>query len=699
MLASFLYGSPRVGIIADIRNKTRSKYHYAVRYIKNNSEACKAQKLVDAMVNNYNNEFWRIVQKMKKNSSSRPAKVDGATNPNDIANLFAEKYEALYMPVSYSEKEMDRLKKDISSLIQTNCCSDNCTSHHSISIDMVCNAINHLKLGKHDGDIGCYSDHLVHGTDKLNYLLSLLFNAMLKHGFAPDGFLNISIHPIPKNKRKSLYESENYRGIALSSILGKVLDWIILQDNFDILNSRDLQFGFKAGCSTTQCSFVLSECIQYYKSHGSSVQMVFLDATKAFDRVEYVKLFSLLLKKGICPCVARLLLNMYVNQSITVAWDSETSRPFKCNNGVKQGGVLSPLLFGIYIDELLARLKALGFGCHIGHLFSGALAYADDLVLLAPTVLSMSKMLKVCDEYAKEYHVMFNPKKSEHIVHGGNHQNVNLYIDGIPITKVNQWKHSGRFVGPKATYENIQISVHKFNTEVNMIMAQFSKIFPDIRYQLFKTYCMPLYGCQLWDFSQKDVEYFYTAWRKAIRFIWRIPFRSHNNLLSYICEDLPVEAQLHRRFMKFYYKVLSSVNSLVSTCGLLARDGSCSNVCNSLNVISRKYSINKYNLPPTYAQCLKQINSYGDLQDIGIVVTAKLRWKESQESDFQNAPHGMKFFQYIEYYKLNLSQSDQSVTYTYCNYTLLTLTVPKIGKIGKKRQKRDLGLFLNNYWE
>ena len=157
-----------------------------------------------------------------------------------------------------------------------------------------------------------------------------------------------------------------------------------------------------------------------------------------------------------------------------------------------------------------------------------------------------------------------------------------------------------------------------------MIMAQFSKIFPDIRYQLFKTYCMPLYGCQLWDFSQKDVEYFYTAWRKAIRFIWRIPFRSHNNLLSYICEDLPVEAQLHRRFMKFYYKVLSSVNSLVSTCGLLARDGSCSNVCNSLNVISRKYSINKYNLPPTYAQCLKQINSHGVLQDNEIEVTAKL---------------------------------------------------------------------------
>ena len=72
--------------------------------------------------------------------------------------------------------------------------------------------------------------------------------------------------------------------------------------------------------------------------------MVFLDASKAFDRVEYVKLFSLLLKRGICPITVRLLLNMYVNQYISIVWGDKMSAPFKCNNGVKQGGVLSPIL-------------------------------------------------------------------------------------------------------------------------------------------------------------------------------------------------------------------------------------------------------------------------------------------------------------------------------------------------------------------
>ena len=68
--------------------------------------------------------------------------------------------------------------------------------------------------------------------------------------------------------------------------------------------------------------------------------------------------------------------------------------------GVKQGGVLSPILFCVYIDGLLSRLKCAGIGCHIGLYFVGGLAYADDIVLLAPTVDALRRMLKLCDNYA-----------------------------------------------------------------------------------------------------------------------------------------------------------------------------------------------------------------------------------------------------------------------------------------------------------
>ena len=74
-----------------------------------------------------------------------------------------------------------------------------------------------------------------------------------------------------------------------------------------------------------------------------------------------------------------------------------------------QGGVISPLLFTLYIDHLLERLRAVGVGCYIGKTFYGAFGYADDLILLTPNVRSLNTFLNVCKEYAIEYNISFNP--------------------------------------------------------------------------------------------------------------------------------------------------------------------------------------------------------------------------------------------------------------------------------------------------
>ena len=137
-----------------------------------------------------------------------------------------------------------------------------------------------------------------------------------------------------------------------------------------------------------------------------------LDASKAFDRVEYVQLFNLLCSRGLCPRVAKVLIYMYTNQCMSVKWNGVNSESFACTNGIKQGGVLSPTLFCVYFNELLCRLESSGFGCYVGHKFIGALGYADDLAILAPTKLSAQFMLNVCEEFARDYKVKFNAAKS-----------------------------------------------------------------------------------------------------------------------------------------------------------------------------------------------------------------------------------------------------------------------------------------------
>ena len=139
--------------------------------------------------------------------------------------------------------------------------------------------------------------------------------------------------------------------------MSKLLDIVILNDQKDVLETSELQFGYKEKLSTSMCSFMVLETIEYYKSKGSSVHVVLLDASKAFDRVDYIMLFEKLIKKGMCPLTVRLLLSMYIKQKLQVKWNNHISHKFNVTNGVRQGGVLSPFLFSVYMDELLVTLK------------------------------------------------------------------------------------------------------------------------------------------------------------------------------------------------------------------------------------------------------------------------------------------------------------------------------------------------------
>ena len=95
--------------------------------------------------------------------------------------------------------------------------------------------------------------------------------------------------------------------------------------------------------------FMVLETIEYYKQNGSNVHVMVLDASKSFNRVNYVKLFEKLLNKGMCPLTVRLLLNMYTKKKLQVKWNNHMTQTFNVTNGVRQKGVLSPFLFSVYI--------------------------------------------------------------------------------------------------------------------------------------------------------------------------------------------------------------------------------------------------------------------------------------------------------------------------------------------------------------
>ena len=148
------------------------------------------------------------------------------------------------------------------------------------------------------------------------------------------------------------------------------------------------------------CNGVLKCVVSRYLQKGSNVYACFLDASKAFDRVNHVYLFNLLLKRNLPTSLVRFLLAWYKHQSISVRWNSTLSEPFSVCNGVRQGGVLSPILFTVYLDELISKLSEADIGCHFDHYFAGILCYADDIVLLSPSPSALRLQLQTCEIFA-----------------------------------------------------------------------------------------------------------------------------------------------------------------------------------------------------------------------------------------------------------------------------------------------------------
>ena len=194
----------------------------------------------------------------------------------------------------------------------------------------------------------------------------------------------------------------------------------------------------------------LKETLAYYLVDGGTAFCTFLDATKAFDRVDHCKLFRELIKRDVPAIHHRLLLNMYTNSVARICWNGVFSQFFCVQNGVKQGGIVSPVLFCMFVDGLLQRLRYSKIGCWIGSVYVGVLAYADDVTLLAPTPRAMRLQLQICEDYAREYRIVFNATKSATMFTARRkvriYDDLQFFIDGKRIPTVGEFPHLGHIV-------------------------------------------------------------------------------------------------------------------------------------------------------------------------------------------------------------------------------------------------------------
>ena len=189
--------------------------------------------------------------------------------------------------------------------------------------------------------------------------------------------------PLLKNAGLDKSNMDNYRAITISPVISKVFESYLLCTMQDFLFTSELQYGFKANKGCRDDMSVLCNTVEYYTRDVSTVNVACLDMSKAFDRVNLYALSIKLMELSVPKSFISIILDWYGKMLVSVKWNNSVSVPRRLLAGVCQGGVLSPSLFSVYVNDILCNLERSEFGCHVSGRYVGALMYADDLLLIS----------------------------------------------------------------------------------------------------------------------------------------------------------------------------------------------------------------------------------------------------------------------------------------------------------------------------
>ena len=384
-----------------------------------------------------------------------------------------------------------------------------------------------LKEGKSSNSF-ITSEHILHGSPKLIVHLHILFNALFLHGFVPNMFLKGTISPIVKNTSGDINDAENYRGVTLCSIFSHMFENALRLKFGHFLSSDELQFGFKPKHSTAHAVFTLKSCINYFTQRDSNVFVAFLDYSKAFDTISHCGLFLKLMERKVPLCFLLMIMFWYMNMQYDVKWCRSYSKYFSVLCGTKQGGILSPDFFALYINDLIVILRKHGVGCHILRRFIACILFADDMSLIAPTRQSMQEMLDICAEYCKKFCLRFNVSKTKVMVFGKfsriSSSLSKISLQGIALDYVQKCKYLGFHIISSLHFKvSINEDLCNFFASANSILNSMIKPKEHVLMQLLFSNCVPrlTYGSAVKDLSAAEKQQVNVALNNAIRRIFK----------------------------------------------------------------------------------------------------------------------------------------------------------------------------------
>ncbi len=505
--------------------------------------------------------FCRLVSRQRQRATNCDALyVNNELTTDD--DLIREDFADYYEDLSSSQTEhTDEWEKALANMRKL---CDLSEEGIVVSQSQVCLAIKQMSNKKAADKDGLSAEHLklVLQSPTAVTTCTSIFNRIFKAKQCPQD-LKLSAYklPIPK-KDKDTRLKDHYRGITVTSIFYKLME-LLVQDagaaeQIDA-NTSGLQFGFTEGRSPAMASLVVTEAIAESRESKTQLFIASLDARKAFDVVSQPILKMKLLKTRLKTPLWAIIDDLYTGSGECVRWKGIDSRTYPVAQGVKQGGILSPLLYKCYLNDLLTSMANAGLGLRIGGIYLGTPTVADDVLLLSSHSIELQGMLTMSYTYSTEHRYELHPQKSIVSPHTNisptDRQGLSWYLGDSHVTVAEKFTHLGLDWKRSETAPDIEMRLKSARKTAYKLMGVglhgHDGLDPTASLNTIRLYVLPrlLHGLEAAVLQKKDLSKLDNYYRRLLRQIQGLPSNVSSEAVYILLGTVPVEAHLHRRIL------------------------------------------------------------------------------------------------------------------------------------------------------